>query len=335
MRKPTLKDHVLNRVASHVPNLGPSPKRGRIATLAMAFAACLSSACAECPESDGNFYLWQLASIHDDVDHLIEVADQTGMTNEIITTNDNDIELVLENAEAAGVKLTPVLVNWGDAVTADGNFDFEAWEEEIRKYESLDLSRFIENGTFSGVLILDDLGNFTDEGPDSATLDKMARIIKEVFNISYEAFRLIVREDATDLLRKHNDHEFEHITDVYVQTSKIKSHDGLEDHLDREDDAAAEIGLWPPIHAVNLLNWELPDADGNCPSGYVGPWEGEVRCVISPEDLAIMATVFSERCTSGGGGWKVSDESEFSQDWSFLYQEPYSSALQELAAAAK
>lgn len=122
------------------------------------------------------------------------MAASTGLTNGIITT------------------------------TPDGCFDFSAWEQQIRAYEGMDLQDYIDNGTFGGVIILDDLGNFTDEGPDSATLDQMAGVIKEVFNIRDEQnFPIIVRHDATDMLLKHSGHHFQHLNRVYVQITDIKA----------------------------------------------------------------------------------------------------------------
>ncbi|HAU39762.1 TPA: hypothetical protein DCW56_02380 [Candidatus Peregrinibacteria bacterium] len=288
----------------------------------------LDTADYECPDGGGNFYVWQLGGIYDDPDSLSEVASQTGMTNGIITTDPDYIEWLMGNFETAGLKLTPQLAKWDDYTTSGGYFDFDAWEQKIRFYESLDLSGFIDNGTFAGVVILDDLGNFTDEGPDSAVLDQMGAVIKEVFKISDgQNFPLIIRHDPTDMIIKHNGHKFKDVDTTYAQIADVKAQGNLGGFIDEQRTAARELGLelaW----GVNALDWEFADSSGNCPSGHEGYEEG--RCVISSSELEAVADAISEQggCNSGTGVWK------FSADWPTLFEDNYLDGFQRLAAAA-
>lgn len=320
-----------SRISSFLPKLATAVIAGCLATACTDVSKKIhgvSDTAFECPDRGGNFYAWQLSGIYDEPASLNEVASQTGMTNGIITTDTEYIEWLLGNFETAGLELTPQLAKWDDYTTPDGYFDFDAWEQKIRDYESLDLSGFIEDGTFAGVVILDDLGNFTDEGPDSAILDQMAAVVKEVFNISTEQdFSLIVRHDPTDMLLKHNGHKFMYVNRVYTQITEVKAGDDLENFIHEQDTAAGELGLEFPVFGVNVLDWEFQDSSGNCPSGHDG-YQVD-RCAISPEGLEeVTVAIVEQGCNSGTSVWKISD------DWSFLFEDSYLDAFQGLAAAA-
>lgn len=331
---------------SHGPQKTPLPKEGFLRKLAPAIlvagmeAACTDisdrihdtmdtgqdTAIPECPDRGQNVYTWQLHGFYDYPDSLRELAATTGMNNGIITTSPEYIEYMLDNFAEAGLRFTPQLAQWSDYTTADGYFDFNAWEQKIRAYEGMDLQAYIDSGTFAGVVILDDLGNFTDEGPDSATLDQMAALIKEVFNISDENFPIIVRHDATDMLPKHNGHNFQHLNRVYIQITDIKAQSDVPAYIQNQIAAANKLGL-EIIWGVNLLDWEWPNQDGICPSGHIG-YQTD-RCGIPADEIVDVAAGIRASCNSGVGSWKLSD------DFPYAYEEEdYQEALKRLAERA-
>jgi hypothetical protein len=277
-----------------------------------------------CPDRGQKFYVWQLGGIYDYPDSLREVAGLTGMTHGIISTSPEYIEWLLDNFSEAGLKYTPQLVKRTDCIDEDGNLDLVVWESLMRAYEGMDLQCYIDDGTFDGVLLLDDLGEFTDEGPDLETLDYMAGVAKEVLNISDDQdFPIILRHDPDDL--QVNGYVPTDLDTIYSQMSRVKAEDGLATWHDEQMGIADELGL-EMVAGVNLLDWEYA-GDGVCPSGYDGFREG--RCVISPEDLEEATWVISGGgCNAGVGGWRMST-SEPLYDYS-----GYPEALQFLVTAA-
>jgi hypothetical protein len=287
-----------------------------------------------CPEAGGQVYNWQWSGFYEDPAKIAEVAGLTGFTNGIITTSPPYIEWLAGNFEEAGLRFTPQLVSWSEYTTDDGYFDFAAWEAKLFEYEDLDLNYYIDSGVIDGVLLLDDLGNFADEGPDSATLDAMGAVVKEVFEIDDDNFAIIVRHDASDMLLKHEGHDFQHVNRVYVQMSALKAEGDLKGLLEDEKAATEELGL-EPIWAVNGLDWEkLEDTGGDeCPSGYAGYRDG--FCVVPADVFKEEAALIAEEggCNKGTGFWRVSEDGV--ADWSFLLEDSlYLDGFAGLAEAA-
>ncbi|MBT5016150.1 hypothetical protein HN748_04895 [Candidatus Peregrinibacteria bacterium] len=315
----------------------------------------------ECSNTVPGDYGWQFGgttpddAIYNDPEDLRNVTDAVGVNRVIISSDEVYVKWLAGNVYEAsldpdtgdtgdtgleldsGLKFTPQLTKREDCADDDDSFSYELWEDKMQVYSleenedlNLALQDFINGEVLEGVMLLDDLGLFEDEGPDSPTLDDMAKETKRVLEIPDGAyFPLIVRHDAPDLLVKHPEgYEFEHLTHVYVQISEIKSVDGLEAFINDQIEAAEKLGL-DIIWGVNLLDWELAENYGGvCPSGHDGFREG--RCVITTEELLELVSILKAKSSGCSvGGWR------YNRGNSYLYEDAkYASALQSLAEVA-
>lgn len=80
----------------------------------------------------------------------------------------------------AGLSVTLRMVGPGSEYTdSDGDFDLDAWSEALAPWEGSGVEEFIEDGTLSGHLLLDDLASFEGQPPSAEELEELARLSRE------------------------------------------------------------------------------------------------------------------------------------------------------------
>lgn len=128
---------------------------------------------------------------------LADVKSRLGMTVFQVACSEPSycVDTVLPMVEAAGVKVTFRMTPSAEAYTTSGNFDLELWKDELSRWTSVDVQPYIDNGTFVGHMILDDIQNFSGRDATAADLDEMARYSKELF----PGLMTYVRERATEM----------------------------------------------------------------------------------------------------------------------------------------
>ena len=261
------------------------------------------------------FYAWQLGGIYDDAGTLDDAAKTLGITHVIITTDPKNIEWLLENFQTAGLHLVPQLAKWDDYTDSDGNFDFDAWQEKILAFKDLypTLKPFIKDGTFAGVLLLDDLGNFTDGGPSAATLDKMAKVVRDVFKIKGSNFQLIVRDDPSAVLERngYSSYPFRYVNRLYIEITAVKVDNyaggDLKKFIKTELIAAKKLKV-PAIMGINLLDYNSTSSSV-CSGSYAGTrWD---RCAATPSQISEVGAAMKGKNKFGVAVWKITSESAY------------------------
>jgi hypothetical protein len=78
---------------------------------------------------------------------------------------------------------------------AAGNFDLDAWKDMLKEWRNSGVQEFIDDGTLSGHMLLDDIDTFAGRNPTGDELEEMARYSKEIL----PGLWTFIREEASDM----------------------------------------------------------------------------------------------------------------------------------------
>ncbi|MDP2305415.1 MAG: putative metal-binding motif-containing protein [Pseudomonadota bacterium] len=112
-----------------------------------------------------------------------DVRDRLGMTvfQVACDTPNYCINTLLPMVKAAGLKVTFRMTPDHSVYTTSGRFDIALWKAQLAEWEGWDIQPFIDDGTFVGHMLLDDIRTFSSRNPTGDELDEMARFSKEMF----------------------------------------------------------------------------------------------------------------------------------------------------------
>ena len=193
---------------------------------------------------------------------------------------DEALTEILPIARAAHLQVTLRLTgDHGRYTDADGNFDLAAWSALLAPWARPELRTYIEDGTFAGHMLLDDIHNFSGADPTAAQLEEMARQSKELL----PGLMTWVREKATAMPLP----EGGRYRQVDAIDNQYKAADGdVAAYAFREASWAEALGL-QVICGLNIAN----GGDGR--SGRSG-W-GPGRFAMSGAEITEYGRVFADR----------------------------------------
>jgi len=143
----------------------------------------LHSLADRAPEPDGIPYgYWGLNGYLTD-DGLADVSDRLNATAFQVANSDPGwgVASLLPMVRDAGMQVTLRMTGGHDRYTTDtGDFDIDAWKAQLDPWAGSGVQAFIDDGTLSGHMILDDIHNFAGTDPTGDELDEMARHSNEV-----------------------------------------------------------------------------------------------------------------------------------------------------------
>ncbi len=266
----------------------------------------------ECSElGDGGVAMWQLGWFYDDPARLEMLENLAHLDGGIVLTDPVYAEWLLSQFEAAGLTLTLQLVKREDCLAADGSFDQDKWKANLDGYEGVDLSRFIENGTWVGVLLLDDLGLNEGESIDSSIFDWMAEEVQKKFDIPEGiGFSYDVRQDPTDIYSYNYDGNPLQVVNrghLQINSKDVQDRAGGDTRVFLADEiyVANEMGLGCMRITLNFPDWVRKEEDQTCTD--LGRPEGfrTDSCGILPEEALETLEAIDEVGCWGTGMWQM------------------------------
>ncbi len=107
---------------------------------------------------------------------LADVESRLGLTVfQVASSNPSwTVRVLLPMVRRAGLKVTLRMTDDHWAYTTGGAFDLEKWKANLDRWRGADVASFIEDGTLTGHMILDDIHNFETVDPSAADLEAMA-----------------------------------------------------------------------------------------------------------------------------------------------------------------
>lgn len=151
----------------------------------------------------------------------------------------------------------------------DGDFDLEMWKEMMEPWRDERVQEFVDDGTLSHHMLLDDIYEFPGEPPSGDDLDEMGRVSQEIL----PGLRTLVRAEASDMPRP-SDGAY-----VYVDASVNQytaRHGDIEWYAARQMEAGQRLGL-DLVMGLNIANGG--DGSSDQPGWSDGNW------AMSPEEI--------------------------------------------------
>lgn len=131
-----------------------------------------------------------LLSVQDDFNSTVFQVASTGPNYTVNTL----LPLVRDAGMSVTLRMTSQPTTYFES-----DFDLDQWKTDLDRWDSIDLTDFIEDGTLVGHMLLDDIHNYSyvsgSIDPTAAELDEMARYSEEKF----PGLLTYVRENATDM----------------------------------------------------------------------------------------------------------------------------------------
>jgi len=201
---------------------------------------------------------------------------------------------LLPLVRAAGLRVNLRMVGGHEHYTdAQGDFDLAAWKAMLDPWAGSGVQPFIDDGTLSGHMLLDDITEFEGRSPTADALEEMARYSKELL----PGLTVIVREKASAMPPPAGG-RYEQV-DAIVNQYRARDGD-VEDYALLEAEQSVELGL-TIINGLNI-------ADGGDGSSGQPGWSGG-RWAMSAEEIVRYGTVLS--ATPGCGmflNWEYDGE---------------------------
>lgn len=105
------------------------------------------------------------------------------------------VNTLLPMVKSAGIHVTFRMTSGPSGDTTSGNFDIAKWKAQLPAWSSYDVQSYIDDGTYVGHMLLDDIHNYSGRDPTGDELDEMARYSKSFF----PGLMTYVRERATEM----------------------------------------------------------------------------------------------------------------------------------------
>ena len=203
------------------------------------------------------------------------------------------VDSLFPMAQEAGLQVALRLTGDHGGYTVDGNFDLGAWKVALSGWVDAGVGPFVENGTFAGHMLLDDIDTFEGRNPTAADLDEMARYSKEVI----PGLMTFVRQRASSMPRSENG-RYAYVDAVVNQ---YKANDGdVAAYVAREATAAE----WLDVGIINGMNM-ADGGDGS--SGQAGYRAGHFA--MSADEILRYGTVLAQAPGCGMFlGWEYDAE---------------------------
>lgn len=219
----------------------------------------VSAACTVKPTG-----FWGLnAAFNDDAlitNELRKVAAATGMASFIVSEDPGyGVNTVLPAVEAADLTVAFRMSGANSAlIDEDGNFSLERWESLTNTWVGSGVENYVEDGTLSGAMLLDDITNFESDyggtNPTGVELATMATYSKSLF----PELTTFIRRDADGMPEA----DYADLDAVLSQYS-TKTNPDVSDYIDSNLTAAKNLGV-QTIWGLNIVD----GGDGS--SGQIG-----------------------------------------------------------------
>ncbi len=146
------------------------------------------------PEAEVPFGMWGLNGFHYPAG-LEAVRDQFGLSLFHTSTYSPSFAVytLLPMVRDAGMSVNLRMA--GDHhwyTNGDGDFEIEEWKAMLEPWEGSGVQEYIDDGTISYHMLLDDIANFEGRSPDGDELEEMARYSKQIL----PGLPTVVREEA-------------------------------------------------------------------------------------------------------------------------------------------
>ncbi len=157
------------------------------------------------------------------------------------------VNTLLPMVSDAGMTVTLRLAgDHGGYTTSAGSFDLDAWKDKIDVWVGSGVQAWIDDGTLTGHMILDDIHNFSGADPTGDQLDEMARYSAEVL----PGLMTFVRCQASTMPTPSYG-RYQHLD---ASVNQYQSVDGtIEDYYAEELAAATELDLGI-INGLNIAD---------------------------------------------------------------------------------
>ncbi|MFH0819235.1 MAG: hypothetical protein V1898_04535 [Patescibacteria group bacterium] len=166
--------------------------------------------------------------------------------------------------------------NYSDFDDAEGSFNLSLWETALNNYFAnpdtiTAMQEYIDNDTITGIMLLDDIYNFSGNDPTAEELEQMACDMRDYINVT-----TWIREDINDnLILENPSFKFSCLDAVGLQYSATKG--DVNDYIDEQQQAADDLNL-NIIAGLNIAD------GGNGDSGQQG-YRGPGFYAMSPEEI--------------------------------------------------
>jgi len=198
-----------------------------------------------------------------------------------------NLNTLLPMVENANMKVSlNITGNYSDFDDAEGNFDITLWENALDHYfNNPDISaatqEYIDNDIVVGIMLLDDIYNFTGADPTAQELEQMACDMKSHINVM-----TWVREDINEnLILPNGSFKFSCLDAIGLQYSTRKG--SMADYITNQQQAADNLNL-DIIAGLNIAD------GGNGSSGQQG-WSGSGYYAMSANEI----TTYGEAMLNG------------------------------------
>lgn len=233
-------------------------------------AASITITVEEEPAVDIPFGFWGLNGFHT-AGGFADVQDRFGITIFQVASDNPSwtVGTFLPLIRSAGLTVTLRMTSNPDYSTS---FNLATWKTKIDTWVGSGVQEFIDDGTLTGHMLLDDIYNFTGADPTAAELDEMARYSKE----KLPGLFTFVREQASNApVPVSGAYQY---VDAFVNQYASFSDGNINDYV-QDNVAAAEslnVGL---IMGLNLCD----GGDGS--SGQRGWRTDRVTYAMSAEEI--------------------------------------------------
>lgn len=188
-----------------------------------------------------------------------------------------NINTLLPTVENAGMKISlNITGNYSDFADAEGNFDIALWEAALNDYFSdpdtaADMQEYVDNGTIIGIMLMDDIYNFTGDDPTAEELEQMACDMEEHIDVM-----TWVREDINgNLILEDETFQFDCLDAFGFQYSFQKG--SIDDYIAEQQAAADNLNV-DIVAGLNI-------ADGGDGSSGQQGWSGPGFYAMSSEEI--------------------------------------------------
>ena len=203
---------------------------------------------------------------------LEDVADRFGMTVFHTSTRHPNYAVtdLLPMVRDAGLSVNLRLVGDHEYYTDDdGDFSLSMWKEMMEPWRDERVQEFVDDGTLSHHMMLDDIYEFPGEPPSGDQLDEMAALSAEIL----PGLRTMVRAEASDMPRPSKG-AYEHV-DACVNQYTAR-HGDIEWYAAQQMEAGQRLGL-DLVMGLNIANGG--DGSSDQPGWSEGNW------AMSPEEI--------------------------------------------------
>jgi hypothetical protein len=188
-----------------------------------------------------------------------------------------NINTLLPAVKDAGMKINlNITGNYSNFADDEGNFDIALWKAALDDYfndpdTAVAMQEYIDNKTIVGVMLLDDIYNFTGADPTAEELEQMACDIDSYINVT-----TWFREDIDEnLIIEDPSFQFSCLDAVGLQYSARKG--SIENYIDEQQLSADNLNL-KIVAGLNI-------ADGGDGSSGQQGWGGPGFYAMSAEEI--------------------------------------------------